>query len=272
MSDEIMKRVEPAGATLNRLPLPERRQRFLRRQLQTEATLAQLIFDVTAGIVLPILCLVFDPLVFRGGIIGAPVLGSFQFFAYVMIGIEMAALGVWLAAGRRAGEWCGILGGMMLAGAVGSALIGLLLFPLSVIGMVFGVGFLGFTPFVTAFIYWRNARRARAVAGAAMSHAAVCLTLLLGASVPFGVPAFAQWRVNHMIERSLSEVAGGDEARADNAARRLSYFSPFVNVKFDEMVLAYGRETDAARKERLARAYRKITGDDIETRLYILND
>jgi hypothetical protein len=272
MNDEIMNRREATGAAFSPLSPPVRRQGFLRRQFQMEATLSQLIFDVTVGMILPALCLIFDPVVFRGSLLGRPLLGGYQFFAYGLIAIEIIALGMWLALGRRAGEWCGVIGGAMFAGAIFSAGIGILLLPLTVIGLAVGIGILGFTPFVTAVIYWRNARRALKAGGAWMSRAALYLTLAMGAVIPFGAPAFAHWRVNRLIERSLPEVMGDDETRAAAAAHRLSYLSQFVAGEFDEMVLAYDRETDPARKERLARAYRSITGDDIESRLYVLND
>jgi len=267
-----MKRVEPTGTAFSLLSPPVRRRGFLWRQWQTEATLSQLIFDVTIGMILPILCLVFDPGIFRGNLFGRPLLGDYQFFAYGLIAIEIVALGVWLALGKRAGEWCGVLGGVMFAGAAFSAVIGILLLPLSVIGLMFIVGILGFTPFVTAFIYWRDARRALAAAGARMSRAALCVTVALGAAISVGAPAFAHWRIGRMIEGSLSEVLAGGDVRMDAATRRLTFLSRFVEGEFDQLVLAYGRETDPARKERLARAYREITGGDIERRLYVLND
>jgi hypothetical protein len=272
MNDEIMSRVEPGGAAFSLFAPPRRRQGFLRRQWQAEATLAQLIFDVTVGMILPILCLVFDPIVFRGGYFGGAMLGGYRLFAYGLIAIEIVALAVWLAAGKRAGEWCGVIGGAMLAGALFSVCIGIMLLPLSVLGLMFVVGILGFTPFVTAFIYWRNARRALKAAGARMSRAALWTTLALGALVPFGAPAFAHWRINRMIERSLAEVMSGDDVRANDARRRLTYLSHFASGDFDEMVRAYSRETNPARKEQLARAYHDITGSYIETRLYALND
>lgn len=267
-----MKRVEPAEVAFGLLSPPEPRQGFLRRQFQTEPTLWQLIFDVTNGMILPILCLVIDPIVFRGGFGRAPVLGGYRFLAYGVIGIEIAALVVWLAWGKRAGEWCGVLSGMMFAGALFAAVVGILLLPLTLIGLVFGIGVLGFAPFVTAFIFWRNARRALGAASTRMTRAAVCVTLVLGAAAPLAAPAFAGWRISRLIERSLPEALGEDEARAAEAARRLSYVSPFASGEFDEMVWAYDRETDPARRERLARVYHTMTGDDIRTRLSELND
>jgi hypothetical protein len=274
MNEHIYRRTEGIGGVFEQgSKRGGLRGEFMRRQVCGEATLWQIIFDVTVGMILPVLCLVFDPLVFRGNFIGRPVMGSFQFFAYGLIGIEIVAFGAWLGAGRRAGEWCGVLSGVMHAGALFSACIGVLLLPLSLFGLAFyGLGVLGFTPFVTAFIYWRNARRALRAAAARMSRAAVCLTLALGLCVPFGAPAFAQWRVRRMIESSLPDVIGGDEVRAAAAARRLSFLSRLDKGEFDQMAWAYGRETDPARKERLARAYHDITGDHIEHRLLMLND
>jgi hypothetical protein len=267
-----MRQVAPAGGALSLLSPPGRRRAFFRRQFQPEATLRQLIFDVSVGMILPVLCLVFDPVVFRGGLIGRPFLDGCQLFAYGLIGIEIVALGVWLAAGTRAGEWCGVLGGVMFSGAFFSAVIGLLLLPLSIIGLMFGVGLIGFTPFVTAFIYWRNARRAHGLAGAKMPRAALRLTLALGAVVALGAPAFAHWRVNRVIERSMSEVLDDDRTRAAAATRRLGYLKLLATRDFEPMLRAYSNETDPARQQRLALAYREITGDDIEMRLHVLDD
>jgi hypothetical protein len=272
MSDEIMKRAAPAGAAFGLLSPPERRRRFWRRQFQTEATLWQLIFDATIGMILPVLCLIFDPVVFRGGIIGRPMFDDCQLFAYGLIGIEIVALGAWLLAGARAGEWCGVLAGTMFSGTLFSVVIGFLLLPFSIVGLAFGIGILGFTPFVTAFIYWRNAQRAHGLAGTKMARAALCLTVAFGAFVPLSAPAFAHWRIKHLIERSVSEVLHGDETLAAAAVGRLGYLKWFATRDFEPLLRAYSNETDPARQRRLAHAYRQITGDDIEMRLYVLND
>jgi hypothetical protein len=272
MSNEIMKGGEPEGAMFSHLSPPARRQGFLRRQFEAEAPLAQLIFDVTVGMILPIVCLVFDPVVFRGGFGSAPELGGYRVFAYGLIAIEIVVLGVWLATGKRAGEWCGVLSGVMFAGALFSAGVGIVLLPLSILGLALGIGVLGFTPFCAAFIYGRNARRALRAARARMSRAALCLTFAFGLLAAYGAPAFAHWRVKLMIERSLPDALGNDEARASAGARRLRHLSPFLTGELDLLVRAYSSEANPARKERLARAYREITGGDIETRLSPLSD
>ena len=250
----------------------ERLRAFLRGQFQGEANRAQISFDITVGMVLPILCLVFDPIVFRASSFGRPLAAQFQLFAYSLIAVEIVALGVWLALGKRAEEWCGVLAGMMMAGALFSAVVGIILLPFSILGLLFIIGILGFTPFLTAFIYLRNARRALRFARTQMPRAALFVTLLLGATLSLGVPTFAHWRIGKLVESSLVEVLEGDDAQANAAARRLRYIGWLASSETDQLALAYGRETDAARKARLARAYREITGGDIERRWLVLTD
>lgn len=246
---------------------------FLRRQFKPEATLAQLIFDVTIGMVLPVLCLVFDPIVFRSGSFGSPLLSRFQLFAYSVIAVEIGALGVWLACGRRVGVWCGVLAGIMYAGVFFSLIVGLFLLPFSVLGLMFIIGLLGFAPFLTAIIYGRNARRARQASGAQLSRGGLFVTFALGATLALGAPAFADWRVGTLVKQSVAQVVGEDNALANDAVRRLRYVNWAAGGELDRIVRAYKEETDPLRKERLARAYQEITGGgDIESRLYVLLD
>lgn len=272
MKGHIYSRTEGADGAFNQRSKQGALRGFGRRQFQQETTLARLIFDLTVGIVLPVLCLAFDPVVFRNGMLGPPVAGRFQVFAYSLIAVEIIALAVWLTVGERAGEWCGVLGGIMFAGALFSMFVGICLLPLSLIGLMFLIGILGFTPFLTAFIYVRNARRALRSAGARMTRAGFFITLILGVTLAFGAPAFAHWRIGKLIERSMAEVLAGDDSQAKAAARRLRHVSWLASGEIDQVAWAYGREIDPLRKERLARAYREITGLDVESRLSVLND
>lgn len=272
MNERLSLRTGGTSNLFNRRSESNALREFLRRQFRGEATLAQIIFDITIGMALPVLCLVFDPLVFRGGLYGAPLAGRFQLFAYALIAIEIIALAVWLSTGARAGEWCGALGGIMFAGAIFSLVVGVCLLPFSLFGLIMLIGALGFTPFLTAFIYLRNARRALKAAGAQMPRGGLFVTLLFGATLALGTPAFAHWRINKLIERSLAEVIDGDDSQSAAAARRLRQLGWFDSAELDQVVWVYGRTTDPQRKERLARAYYKMTGNDIEHRWYVLSD
>jgi hypothetical protein len=193
-------------------------------------------------------------------------------FAYGFIAVEIIALAVWLALGSRAAEWCGVLAGIMLAGALFSLVIGIVLLPFSLFGLIFLIGVLGFTPFLTAFIYLRNARRALKAARPQMPRVGFFVTLLFGATLAVGAPAFAHWRIGNLIQHSLMEVLDGDDAQADAAARRLRPVRWLAAGEIDQVVWAYRRATDSQRRERLARSYYEITGDDIEHRLSIIYD
>jgi hypothetical protein len=246
---------------------------FLRRQSRGEATRAQIVFDVAVGLVLPILCLVFDPLIFRNGASGRPLAGEMKLFAYGFIAIQIIALAVWLGLGSRAAEWCGVLAGIMFAGAVFSFVIGVCLLPLSLIGLlVVLIGALGFTPFLTYLIYLRNARRALKAARPQMPRAGLYVTLIFGVTLALGAPAFAHRRIGNLIQHSLLEVLDGDDAQADAAARRLRPVRWLAGGEIDQVAWAYGRATDPQRRERLARAYYQITGDNVESRLSRIYD
>lgn len=125
---------------------------FYARQVDDKRTPWQVFFDVAFGIVLPMICLIFDPFVFRRT--------EYQVLAHCFIGIQMALLAVWLFLGERAAPVAGLFGGAFLLGYAVAAAVGLMLLPLSLIGLILIVGALGFTPFFTAFVFYRNARRA----------------------------------------------------------------------------------------------------------------
>lgn len=249
---------------------PERAETFWRRQFSEKPTRAQTVFDVCVGILLPVACLALDPFVFRSGWGGGPLLGPLRLFAYAFIALEIAALAAWLALGARALVWTGPLGGVLKAGALFSLLVGVVLLPFSVIGLVVLIGALGFSPFLAALVYWRNARRAR-LASAAFLTAGQSRRLSLAAGLmALALPALAQLEVSRLVARSVPVIAGADASRASSAALTLKIVGWFADADLDGLVRAYSNETDPARKVRLARTYCDLTGHDIEHRLTVL--
>ena len=246
---------------------------FRRRQFAGEATRSQTVFDVCVGILLPIACLVFDPFVFRNGWANVgPLLGPLRMFAYTLVALEIATLAAWLVLRGRAREWTGPLGGVMTAGAVFSFAVGLLLLPFSLMGLVFVIGVLGFSPFLAALVYWRNGRRARLEAASFLTEGQRRWLPVVAGVFVLALPALAQLEVSRLVARSVPELAGADAVRAASAARTLRFVDWVADADLDQLVWAYSRETDAARKERLARAYLDLTGRDIEYRLSVLMD
>jgi hypothetical protein len=135
-----------------------KRKDFWRRQFRPEVTTTQIGFDLALGVIAPILCYVFDPIVFRGGF-GAPLFPDYQAFTYLLSGAQIAVLVLWLVVRPQHHIGGQMIGGALLTGAVFCLVVGLVLSPFSLMGLMFGIGIFGFTPFLTAFVYLRNAVR-----------------------------------------------------------------------------------------------------------------
>ena len=121
-------------------------------------------------------------------------------------------LALWLTVGRRCGKWGSALGAMMLAGALFSIVIGIVLLPFSIIGLMFLIGALGFSPFFSAFVYLRNGRRALKFSNAeASSPCGTFVSLLLGTLFVIGGTAAAQWSVARVVAEAVDEVMRGGE-------------------------------------------------------------
>jgi hypothetical protein len=163
---------------------------FRPRQFQLESTSAQKKFDWLFGVGLPIVCAAADPIVFRtwpGG--GRALLGDYQIFAYTLSIVSIMSMIAWLLWGQRLGELRPYLGGLFVGGAAISLIVGVILLPFSLLGMVLFWGFLGFTPLFSSFVYLRNG--VRAIKGAKIDsttwavYRAVILAALYSLIVPF---------------------------------------------------------------------------------------
>jgi hypothetical protein len=132
---------------------------FWKRQFGGHATRRQKIWDWAFGVVMPLICFYCDPFVFRGWTNESP-LRAYQIPVYVIAFVSIMAMAAWLLWGEKLGPGRLAAAWVMLAGAIMAGLIGLVLFPFSMLGLLFIIGILGFTPIFTAMIYWRNAVRA----------------------------------------------------------------------------------------------------------------
>ncbi len=163
-----------------------------------------LLFDFVWGIVMPVVCLVFDPFVFKGDgnldFIGAPDAfvrpewGDFSeaaFIAYPILAWQLAVMAVVLVVGRLPGEWAAAAAGSLFAGMLVAGAIGVMLFPLSTLGLVVLWGMLGYTPLFTAFSYARRGREMWREATSKLSWPRALVAALLGAILAASIPAGA---------------------------------------------------------------------------------
>ncbi|MFL6373553.1 MAG: hypothetical protein ACJ73D_02690 [Pyrinomonadaceae bacterium] len=160
--------VEMAPASPRRsifTPDPEK-PGFWRQQFAREVTRKQRIWDWTFGVVMPLVCFYFDPLVFRewGG--GQGILfPKFQLPVYLVAATSVMAMAAWLSWGEKLGVMRLPVACVMFAGALLASILSVVLFPFSMLGLMVVIGALGFTPVFTAVIFWRNAARAFHSAG-----------------------------------------------------------------------------------------------------------
>lgn len=263
-----------AGLLSERETRADRRRAFMRRQFDAAATPSQTKFDLIFGVALPIVCFIFDPFVFSGfnGVGGDGLLESFQAFTYIVAALEIVTLLLWLVAREKLGEWATAAGGMLLAGALFCYAVGFVLLPFSVIGLIFIIGALGFTPFLTGFVYLRNGARAVRLTRNGLSFRANFVgSLVVGAALAFGLAALGQVGVSRFVSASVEGVLAGKELSA-SSARALRVAGWLTDAEFDRLAWSYSGEADPARRARLASAYRELTGEDIETRLRRLAD
>ena len=128
-------------------------------------------FDFVWGVVMPVVCLVFDPFVFKSmpiatgndAIFGLPngslvqAFSPFAFPAYGLIGWQIIAMSIWLAAGRMNAPASAFFSGVLWMGQILSVFLGIFMILPATAGLFFhGVGAIGFSPIFTARAFYRR--------------------------------------------------------------------------------------------------------------------
>jgi hypothetical protein len=158
---------------------------FWKPQFLPTPTKKQIRFDWTCGVGVPLICAAADPIVFtRNG-----VLAEYTVFAYTLSATSIMAMTAWLLWGEKL-RWLGApLGGLFIAGSFVSFVVGVILLPFSLMGMFYLIGFLGFTPLVSALVYLRNGLRALNVSAQSLDDGlvwrAAILTAMLALIIPY---------------------------------------------------------------------------------------
>lgn len=122
-------------------------------------------FDCIWGLLMPLVCLVCDPFVFRdqGLEWGLDFRVKLNFrqetlSAYGLILWQMVFLLAWLIGRPWLKGFAGFFLGTWIAGIIFTAVLGILLVVPAAIGLVWGVGLMGFTPIFTTFVLSRRIR------------------------------------------------------------------------------------------------------------------
>jgi len=246
---------------------PSRALGFWRRQFHLPATTPQLAFDLLLGIIAPVACLIEDPGVFhRSGLPGTTLLSHYWLFAYLEIGMSIAALAYYLLA-RRASAF---LAGILFAGAAFAIAVGVIMFPLTLVAVFMLIGILGLTPFFTALAFLRNASRCWVRSGTRTRLSSAIVAAACGAVVTLGLALGIHLETVRIANRALVLLQSGSDVEFAQAVQALKWVKYAVDP--DNIVIAYANTKDDQQRYRLSRAYQAITGERIEDRLARLND
>lgn len=232
---------------------------FWKRQFLRTTTRKQKVFDWSYGVVLPLVCVAADPIIFAGSRGG--IFGTYRPFAYLLSAVSIMAMAAWLLWGDRLRWIAAPIAGLFIVGSSVSFLVGMLLFPFSVLAllMIVGYGFLGFTPLLSALVYLRNGVRAIRVSDAHLERRVVWQGAVLAGLLALVIP----YLVNAQISKSINALAKGDVNTIRREAAKLRYVKPLVSL--EPIVYEYYTDKRGAAQEReLVRVYKEFTGEDLD--------
>ena len=249
-------RIQTLGLNGDDVPPVDESIGFWERQFVKTPTERQKAFDWAYGVVIPLICVAADPFVFANG----GILAGGRTFAYVLSSVSIFAMVAWLLWGERLGWLAVPLGGLFIAGSGVSFIVGILIFPYSLLGLLILIGFLGFTPFFSAIVYLRNGVRALCSCET-LEPRLIWQPALLAAIFAFVVP----YVVHSHVSRMVNEIATGDVGTIRRESAKLSYVRPLVNAGPIANRYRGSEEKDSPRMRALADSYKDLTGKNIQS-------
>ena len=218
----------------------------------------------TFGVILPPVMLIADPVVFRGNMIaGSALLGGYRTSCYLGIALAMIAMVVVLKSARGNAFFAG----MMAAASLFGTAIGLVILPFSLIGILFfGIGLLGLSPFLSATVFALWSRRALRGSDPRRRR----LKATAGVVVFFGLCLGTQMATSHLLRSSIDDIASSRLRKSRAATDRLARWHLLVDM--EAFIPAWESNPDPEAKQRLADAYKVITGEDLAAHAARLRD
>lgn len=230
-------------------------------------------FHFVFGVLTPILCLIFDPVVFKGS---ASYLGSggllapVKIFYYVAIGLVVIILGAWLFFRRQLIPYSAYIVGIFTVAMIVAGLLGIVLVPISIMGFgMTGLSVLGFTPILTAIVYYHQRKQALTYVSI-LPHRR--LSMLIGAVAIIVVPLVFQLATARYVSSAVNELL----THPDNSSAAVSQLKTAFwcgDECFFQLAWNYYKAyNDPARQEYLASVYHDITGGNIRTKITTFSD
>jgi hypothetical protein len=237
-----------------------------------EVTPRQKAFDLIFGVIIPALSLIFDPIVFKGNFIGTqPPLWRFGLSAYFAIGIGTVTLTIWLYKRPDSAFWTSFSATAFFVGSALSFLLGVVMLPYSIFGLIILIGILGFTPFVTSFVYFRNGIRAAHAAQTEAHRNTRIAATVWSLVITLVLPGVIFWQTNQFVELNKSAILDGNPNQVYQATQNLTKAFWCAEFCYQDLILSY-RNADPSRQQLLKDSFFEITGGDIEEWLWTHSD
>jgi hypothetical protein len=242
-----------------------RLSKFFTRQFDLQRTKYQDRFDVLFGVVLPVLCFEFDPLIFKGNFLGEPLAGDYQLLVYAISTLQITAMVVWLTCRDRLKSFSGPIAGVLFLGGLFSLVIGVILLPVTLIGLFFVIGLAGFAPFFTGIVYLRNGVRGFKSHEKNYAYTSRFSVGIASALIALTLPIFVAQRMSVAITDSVSTILQSDIASAEPSVNTLRMMPVIPDKERRRLVVAHVQETDPTKREFLRHVYFKVTGESVES-------
>jgi hypothetical protein len=243
---------------------------FIRRQWLPQRTSAQDKFDIFFGIVAPILCFKFDPIVFSGGAAGFQdgLLSGLQLPVYFISAVAIALLMVWMLFRRYLTSVAAPIGGALMAAGVLSGVIGVVILPFSLLGLMFVVGVFGFVPFIVSLVYIRAGLRALWEQDQNRVFKGRFVLAPLAAIALIALPGLVAVEVSRFVSQSIDNIVNGDGVVG---MAQLKMMPILPEGALQRIATEYFAERDPAKRDRLRSYYRELSGEELERRLYLID-
>jgi hypothetical protein len=229
---------------------------FWRRQFFTEISPHQNAFDWTFGILVPVTCILIDPIVFRS-FLGEAMLGDIKPFIFILSFANIVGLIGWLLQRSLFNGISAALAGLFFVSGLVACFtaICVVVFCADDPIMLLLGGF-GYLPlWLAAFVYFRNALRAIKQSTSFLAMKTLVPLLVLSSMVSFVLPFVANLKANLAIDKIVTGTPREIYATAD----QIRIFAPVMS--FDRVARKYcDRNIDMDRRKALASVYYQFTG------------
>lgn len=236
-----------------------------RSKFRNEETDSNEGFDWLFGVFLPVICFTFDPLVFQSSM-GDSLLGEIKPFAFILSFLSVMAMSAFLIWGEKLKWFNGFLAGFFLIGGIVSLVIGVLLLPFSLLGLLLLVGALGFVPFFCANVFLRNAARAFRMAEPHFQGTNLIKASILSSMFCLVTP----FVINMEISRLIEQTKTADVKTIKRNTFYLHIVSPITN--FDELLFDPEITERRQNEDAIRNAYEELSGKDYDRQLNRLLD